>query len=185
MAWIRVVDESQAGKDLIKVYEQIKYKRGKLSNIMMVQSLNPAAMQAHMELYLSIMYQATGLSREEREMIAIVVSKANACEYCINHHSEALNFYWRDRERLETFVKNFKSLELSQRNLNMLNYAEKLTKNPKAMQESDVAMLRSVGFRNEDILDINLIVSYFNFVNRIANGLGIEFSPDEVRGYKY
>ncbi len=185
MAWIRIVDESQAGKELIKVYEQIKYKRGKLSNIMMVQSLNPAAMQAHMELYLSIMFQTTGLNREEREMIAVVVSKANACDYCINHHSEALNFYWRDRRQLEDFVRNFRSVELSQRDLNLLEYAEKLTKNPKVIQESDITTLRSVGFRDRDILDINLIVGYFNFINRVANGLGVEFSQDEVSGYKY
>ncbi|MDQ3522084.1 MAG: carboxymuconolactone decarboxylase family protein, partial [Gemmatimonadota bacterium] len=63
-------------------------------------SLHPAAMQAHMDLYMAVMFQRSGISREERELIAVVVSAANRCAYCVSHHAAALNAYWKDQERV-------------------------------------------------------------------------------------
>ena len=66
---------------------------------------------------------------------------------------------------------------------NIVRHAEKLTDVPGAMTESDLGELRAEGLSDKDILDLTMIVGYFNFVNRIAVGLGVEFSEDEVRGY--
>ena len=69
----------------------------------------------------------------------------------------------------------------------MLDYSVKLTREPWAMQESDVAGLRAVGFEDADILDIAQIVGYFAYVNRIADGLGVGVEPekwDEIRAAK-
>jgi len=66
----------------------------------------------------------------------------------------------------------------------MLEYAVKLTKTPERINQKDVDVLRKLSFSDEDILNINLIVGYFNFVNRIALGLGVESTPEEARGYK-
>ena len=87
MAWIRVVDETGASDELRKIYQQIRGSRGKISNILSVHSLHPSALQAHMDLYMAIMFGPSGLSREEREMIAVVVSSADQCPYCIQHHA--------------------------------------------------------------------------------------------------
>ena len=184
MSWITTIDMSEASGELKEIYEELKEKRGKVSNIMKVQSLNPSAMKTHMNLYVTLMFRKSGLSREEREMIAVIVSKTNECEYCINHHSEALNFYWEDNEKIKQFVQDPYSLELSTRTLRMLEYAVKLTNNPKDIGQADIDTLRESGFSDEDILNINLVVSYFNFVNRIALGLGVKFTPEEMRGYK-
>jgi len=185
MAWIRVVDEGEADDELQTIYQQVKGSRGKLSNILSVHSLNPPALQAHMDLYMAIMFGSSGLSREEREMIAVVVSSADQCPYCIEHHAAALSHYWRDPAKLEKFVRDYRGIDLEPRMETVLNYADKLTKTPHAMTEADVQELRETGLTDEDILAVNLIVSYFNFVNRIALGLGVVFSPDEVEGYKY
>jgi alkylhydroperoxidase family enzyme len=67
----------------------------------------------------------------------------------------------------------------------MLEFAEKLIKYPGDMNESDIEKLRSSGFNDEEILSISLVTNYFNFVNRNANALGVEFSEEEVKGYKY
>ncbi len=184
MPWIKTIDEEEAAGDLKDIYLGIRSKRGKVSNIMMLQSLNPKAMRAHMDLYLSLMFQRSGLSREEQEMLATVVSVANGCDYCSNHHGEALNKYWKDQERLETFKRDHTSFHLPVRARKMLEYAIKLTKDPEKMKEEDVLALRESGLSDEDILRINMITSYFNFVNRIATGLGVEFTEEEMRGYK-
>ena len=185
MAWIRVVDEKTADEELLKVYQNVKGNRGKLSNILSVHSLNPSALQTHMDLYMAIMFGRSGLSREEREMIAIVVSSADQCSYCINHHAAALGHYWNDEGKLRSFIEDYKAIDLSPRMEAVLNYAFKLTITPHAMVEENVQELRETGCTDEDILAVNLIASYFNFVNRIALGLGVSFSPDEVEGYKY
>ncbi len=185
MAWIRVVDEDEADGKLKKIYERIKRERGKLSNIMKVHSLHPSAMKTHMNLYLAIMFSHFGLKREEKELIAVVVSAANKCEYCMHHHAEALNHYWKDDEKIQRLVQDFRLLDLSEKKQEILEYAVKLTKMPDKVEEGIVQNLRESGFSDEDILTINLVTSYFNFVNRIALGLGVEFTPEEIEGYKY
>ncbi len=184
MPWIKTIDESQATDKLRAVYQMIRRRRGRVANIMRIHSLNPQAMKAHMDLYLSLMFGKSGLSREECEMLATVVSAVNCCDYCVNHHGEALDHYWKDKEKLRGLIKDFKTLQLPKKILGMLEYAVKLTKIPKKVNRRDIDTLRNSGFSDEDILSINLITSYFNFVNRIVLGLGVKSTPEEVQGYK-
>jgi len=185
MAWIRVLDEHEADEELNAVYAEVKGSRGKLSNILSVHSLHPPALKAHMDLYMSIMFGKGDLSREEREMIAVVVSSADRCPYCIQHHAAALHHYWKNEAKLAAFVEDYRSIDLTPRLRCMLDYADKLTRRPHEVREEDVEALRAQGLADADVLLVNLIVSYFNFVNRIALGLGVSFSEDEVGGYKY
>lgn len=184
MAWIRVIEKAEADGKLREVYEEIERNRGKIANIMKVHSLNPQAMKKHLELYIHLMFGKSDLSREERELIAVVVSSINGCEYCLTHHAEALNHYWKDDKRIEELKRDFTTMKFSDKIQQMLEYAVKLTKTPSAINPSDIENLRRCGFNDEDILNINLITSYFNFVNRIALGLGVEFTPEESEGYK-
>ncbi|MDH7603700.1 MAG: peroxidase-related enzyme [Melioribacter sp.] len=185
MPFIKVIDEGNAEGKLKDVYEEIIKSRGKLSNIMKIHSLNLDAMIKHMELYKTIMFGKSNLSREVKEMIAVVVSVANKCDYCINHHAEALNFYWKNKEKLNQFIIDFRSVEFEPKVKLLLEYAYELTITPKNISLATISSLRSSGWNDEDILLANLIISYFNFVNRIALGLGVEFSEDEIKGYKY
>ncbi len=185
MAWIETIEESAADGELAEVYDSIAGSRGKVSNIMRIQSLNPAAMRAHMDLYLAVMFRRSGLSRAERELIAAVVSVTNDCPYCTNHHEEALRAHWKDDDRVRRVVRENQWDLVSDRERAMLDYAVMLTKSPGEASESDVRALRYFGLSDRDILDVNLVVSYFNFVNRIAEGLGVDFTPEEMSGYNY
>lgn len=185
MSWITVIDENEAEGELNGVYDEIIGARGKMSNIMRVQSLNAASMRAHIELYVTLMFKRSSLRRPDCELLATVVSSLNGCDYCIMHHAEALQFYWKDRDRVDRLVRDYRTADLSGEQLAMAEYARKLTSKPSSVTEPDINELRSVGFTDRQILDANLIVSYFNFVNRIAEGLGVEASDEEVAGYKY
>lgn len=185
MPYIKIIDENNAEGELKEVYSEIKKTRGKLSNIMKIHSLQPDTMLKHLDLYKSIVFGKSNLSRELKEMIAVVVSVCNKCEYCVNHHAEALNFYWKDKTNLENFIRDFRSVETSQMNKLLLAYAEQLTLSPEKISQSAINLLKDSGWTDEDVLSANLVVSYFNFVNRIALGLGVEFSEEEVKGYKY
>src|SRR6056297_1928834 len=99
MAWIETIDETDADDDLKKMYKKLKTKRGKVSNILKIQSLLPKTIESHMNFYTDIMFNKSTISREEKELIAVLVSKINNCPYCINHHAEALNYYWKDKDK--------------------------------------------------------------------------------------
>lgn len=185
MAWIRVIDEAEAEGKLKAYYDEIAQARGKVANIMKIHSLLPETMKKHLELYLAIMFQPGGLRREQRELLATVVSSLNGCAYCTHHHAEALKHYWKDEERLRRLIEDHTQIELSEGDRAMVDYAAKLTLRPGEVTGADVEKLRDAGFSDEEILQINLIASYFNFVNRVASGLGVEFSEEEVKGYKY
>jgi len=185
MAFIKVIDVLAAEGKLKEVYEDISKARGKLSNIMKVHSLLPDTMLKHLELYMSIMFSKSNLTREEKEVLAVIVSKNNKCDYCITHHAEALNHYWKNPERLSNFISTLDDPSFSKSFRSAINYAAKLTSNPSSISKDDAGELKKAGWSDEDILSVNLIISYFNFVNRIALGLGVEFSEDEVKGYKY
>jgi uncharacterized peroxidase-related enzyme len=184
-AWVHVVHESEAAGELREVYERVRSSRGKVSNIMRVQSLNPRAMQAHLDLYLALLFDRSGLSRAERELIAVTVSALNGCEYCVSHHAAALNVYWRDEQKLARLVDDYRQVELSPRERAMVGYAVLLTREPAAVSHEHVAAMRAAGLSEEEVLSVNLITSYFNFVNRVANGLGVESAEEEVEGYRY
>lgn len=184
MSWIDEIEPEDAQGRLAETFAGMKRSRGKVSNIMKVQGQDVRAMEAHMELYMALMFTRSGLKREEMEMLATVVSVKNRCDYCINHHGEALNNYWKDEARLKEFIDDYRTASISERQMAMLEYGSKLTESPGMMMEEDVAALRSAGFSDAEILRINMIASYFNFVNRIAVGLGVEFTQEEMRGYK-
>jgi len=184
MSWIQEVEVSEAEGKLAEVYAELIQQRGKVSNILKVQSLNPAALGDHLDLYVTLMFGKSGLSRLEREAIAVVVSANNDCAYCINHHAESLRHFIDDEDTMNMLMTADGLETLEPRLSNIVRHAEKLTTAPGAMTESDLGELRAVGLSDKDILDLTMIVGYFNFVNRIAVGLGVEFSEDEISGYR-
>jgi uncharacterized peroxidase-related enzyme len=184
VSWIDEIEVSDAEGRLADIYKDLVEKRGKVSNILKVHSLNPEAMGNHLDLYMTLMFGRSGLSRAEREAIAVVVSAENECEYCVNHHVEALRRYIRDEEILNMLATADGLETLEPRLSNIVRHAEKLTSAPGAMTESDLGELRAVGLSDADILDLSLITAYFNFVNRIALGLGVEYTEEELSGYR-
>ena len=124
------------------------------------------------------MFGSSSLTRENRELIGVVVSTINFCKYCINHHAEALNHYWKNEEKIQKLKKDYQSVDISDKKNKMLDYVFKLTKTPNDVKKADVEILQKSGFSDKNILNFNLVTSYFNFVNRITLGFGVEFSKD-------
>ena len=183
MSWIEEIEVDEADGKLAEMYAELTERRGKISNILKVHSLNPQAMSNHLDLYMTLMFGKSGLSRAEREAVAVVVSATNECEYCVDHHTEALRHYIDDDETLNMLATADGLETFEPRLSNIVRHAERLTVAPAAMTESDLEELRAVGLDDKDILDLTLIVGYFNFVNRIAVGLGVSYSNDELSGY--
>lgn len=184
MSFIREIDPADATDDLRAAYNELERRRGKVASIMKVHSLRPSALRAHLALYMDLMFAPGGLTRRQRELIAVTVSRENDCAYCIAHHREAMSFYIHDARLLDVIARGVDDSSLNAADRALRRYAVKLTGMPDRVEERDVAALRTAGFADEDILLANLIVAYFNFVNRIALGLGVTFDEAEMRGYR-
>ena len=185
MAWIKTMPQDSATGKTKKVYDRILKERGHLANIFIAQGLEPEVLEDHLDLYVHLMIGPGPLSREEREMIAVVVSAANRSAYGAIHHSEALETVEKDPKALYNLMKEFTSKHESPRSKALLAYAAKLTLDPRSITKDDIKDMRDAGLTDEEILRANLIAGYFNFSNRIALGLGVELEEGEARTYKY
>lgn len=186
MSRIKVIQEDEATGRLKEVYAEIIQKRGKLAEVIKIQSLRPESIVKHIDLYMEIMFSKSQLSRSQREMIAVVVSAHNHCSYCVAHHSEALNNYWKNEKQTAMLSKDFSLLTLSDLDKTLCAYAVTLTKYPNSSKISElIEQLTILKLSDEAILDATLVVSYFNFVNRMVLGLGVELENEKGTGYKY
>ena len=186
MAYIKVIEHEEAEGELKKIYDHLVETRGKLAEVHKIQSLNPESITNHMDLYMTIMFGKSPLRRYQREMIAVVVSAANKCLYCIRHHGEALFHFWKDNDRISKLAEDYRKVKLEEVDQEICRYAQALTLNPSSVREKDhVKSLKELGLKDRAILDVALITAYFNFVNRMVLGLGVEIEPDAGKGYKY
>ncbi len=185
MAWIDIIAPDDADGELAEIYDDIADSRGGVANILQAHSLNPKALRDHVTLYETLLFGRSNLKRAEREALAVVVSAANDCTYCVRHHAEALVAYWTE-DRVEQLTADHTALDnLSAKLQSACDFAVCLTTAPAEPTEADVDRLREAGWSDRDVLDIALITSYFNFVNRLATGLGVEVTDEEAVGYDY
>ena len=185
MALIEVIDYENAEGKLKTIYDDLIKSRGKIAAVHQIQSLNPESILNHMDLYLTLMYGKSPLKRVIREMLGVVVSKANNCEYCQIHHIEAVNHYWKNDEKSKKFRQNYKSVNLSEVEFKLCTFAHEHTVNPSSNKSDLINDLKQLGLSDRAILDATLIIAYFNFVNRMVTGLQVELESDNGKGYKF
>ncbi len=185
MTWIKTVGPEKATGRTKQVYDDIAAKRGHIANVFIAEGMEPEALSHQVDLYMEIMLGPAPLSREEREMIAVVVSAANKSPYGAIHHSEALEHVEKDPAALEKTVKEFSGKHASPRDKALLAYAAKLTLKPREITEDDIKDMRDAGLTDQEILRANLVASYFNFLNRVTLGLGVQVEKGQSRTYKY
>ena len=119
----------------------------------------------------------SGLSKLEREMIAVTVSSENHCYYCLVAHGSAVRELSNDPQLGERLAANFRSAELSQKQETLLEFTKKLTRDPSEIKENARSGLREVGYTDRDIWDISAIIGLFNMTNRLASAT--EMEPNE------
>lgn len=173
MAFIRTVDEAAAHGLLADLYRRYANPDGTVDNVLKVHSLNPESLEAHCQLYVQAMHRSSPLSRAEREMIGVHVSRRNGCDYCLEHHATGLRrLLPPDRKHAADELRNGGVGALNERERAMLRYAERLTDSPVSVTRDDIEHLRAAGLTDREILDAAQVAAYFAYVNRIVLGLG-------------
>lgn len=164
--------------DMRAFFDKCEEKLGMVPNVLTSFTGNPDKLRTFSQFYNQLMLAPSGLSKLEREMIAVVVSSANRCYYCLVAHGQALRQMSGDPQFGEMLVFNYRVADLDTRQRAMLDYAWKLTKTPHDINEGDRQGLRDAGFSDQDIFDITDTTGFFNYTNRMAHGLDMMPNPE-------
>ncbi|MBP7670258.1 MAG: peroxidase-related enzyme [Ferrovibrio sp.] len=152
-------------------------KLGFVPNVLLSYSFDAKKLRGFTEMYNELMLAPSGLSKLEREMIAVVVSSINHCYYCLTAHGAAVRALSGDPKLGEQMVMNYRVADLSPKMRAALDFAAKLTETPDKIVEADRAALRKAGWNDRDIWDIAATASFFNMSNRMA--AAIEMLPND------
>ena len=140
-----------------------------MPNVLKAYGFDMAKLEAFVAMYNDLMLAPSGLSKLEREMIAVAVSSHNRCYYCLVAHGAAVRQLSGDPALGELIVMNYRAARLSKRHRAMLDFAVKLTAEPWAVEDADRARLRAAGYSDRDIWDISAVAAFFNMSNRVAS----------------
>lgn len=158
-------------------FEKCQEKLGFIPNVLLAYAHDDAKLTAFATLYNDLMLAPSGLSKLEREMIAVAVSSVNRCYYCLTAHGAAVRQLSGDPVLGELMAMNYRAANLSVRHRAMLDFAVKLTETPHLVGESDRAALTAAGFGPRDIWDIGAVASFFNMSNRMASAVDMRPNP--------
>jgi uncharacterized peroxidase-related enzyme len=164
-----VPDPSTLDEDLQAIWRKCVEKLGFVPNVYSTYSKRPLRLRNFMAMYNEIMFSESGLSKLEREMVAVVVSSANRCYYCLVAHGAAVRQLSGDPELGEMMALNYRVAKLDARQRAMLDFAWKLTTTPNLVDDADRDGLRAQGLSEEDIFDLAETTAFFNLSNRMAS----------------
>jgi len=153
-------------------------KLGLIPNVLQAYAFDLAKLRAFMDMYNDLMLAPSGLTKAEREMIAVAVSAENRCVYCLTAHGAALRQLTGDPALAEVIAQNYRVAPLPPRQRALLDFAVKLTRTPQEMGEADRAALRAAGFDDRAIWDIAAVTGFYNMSNRVAAGVEMQPNPE-------
>jgi uncharacterized peroxidase-related enzyme len=165
-------------EDMTAYFEKCEEKLGFVPNVLKAYAFDNAKLSAFVAMYNDLMLAPSGLSKLEREMIAVAVSSHNRCYYCLVAHGAAVRAQSGDPALGELMAMNYRAARLSPRERAMLDFAVKLSAEPWRVEDEDRAALRRAGFSDRDIWDIAAVASFFNMSNRIASAT--DMRPNSV-----
>jgi len=164
--------------DMAAYFAKCQEKLGFVPNVLKAYTFDMAKLSAFVTMYNDLMLAPSGLSKLEREMIAVAVSAHNRCYYCLVAHGASVRALSEDPVLGELLVMNYRAARLSRRERAMLDFAVKLAAEPWLVEEPDREALRHAGFSDRDIWDIAAVASFFSMSNRMA--FATDMRPNSV-----
>jgi uncharacterized peroxidase-related enzyme len=161
-----------------ELFDKCLEKIGFVPHVLAAYAHDMAKLEAFSALYNDLMLAPSGLSKLEREMIAVAVSAENRCFYCLTAHGAAVRQLSGDPILGELMVMNWRAADLPPRHRAMLGFAVKLTRSPGDVEEEDRAALRAAGFGDRDIWDIAAVAAFYNMSNRMASA--VDMRPNDA-----
>lgn len=159
-------------------FDACREKLGIIPNVLQAYAFDIGKLNAFTAFYNDVMLAESGLSKLEREMIAVVVSSINKCFYCLTAHGAAVRQLSENPTLGEQLVMNYRSATLNIRHKAMLDFVALMTESSHHIEEANRENLRAVGFSDRDIWDIAAVAGFFNMTNRIASATAMIPNPE-------
>ena len=187
-AWISMVEDEEADDQLKQIFDVARTPHGTLDNVMRIHSLRPASMIGHVTLYKSVLHSdEITLPLWFLEVIAAYVSILNSCEYSLTHHWNNAVRLIDNAQRVEAVQTALRSQSFentfNEKEIAILHYSKKLTCDVGKLKKVDVIKLKQAGCDYGEILEVNQVAAYFNYSNRVLNGLGVSLDGDKIGYY--
>lgn len=163
------LDAGQLSPAMKAYFAKCQERLGFVPNVLAAYAFDTVKLEAFVAMYNDLMLAPSGLSKLEREMIAVAVSSHNRCYYCLVAHGAAVRAMSGDPPLGELMAMNYRAARLNKRQRAMLDFAAKLTAEPWTVEEGDREALRRAGFTDRDIWDIAAVTGFFNMSNRVAS----------------
>ena len=164
--------------DVAELFAKCQEKLGLVPNVLVAYAHRPEKLRAFSAMYNDLMLGPSGLSKLEREMIAVMVSAQNRCWYCQVAHGAQVRVLSGDPALGEALVMNWRMADLDARMRAVLEFAGKMTTDSGAIAEEDREKLRAQGLSDQDIWDVAAVAGFFNMSNRMASAVGMEPNPE-------
>src|SRR6201989_3029276 len=173
ISWFPVPDEADLPPELQGLFRAARERIGFVPNVFRTYAFRPERLSAWFAHFRLLHEETPGLSAAEREMIAVVVSMANGCLYCLVAHGAALRAAWGDPVTADRITLDWRRAEgLPDRQRAICAMAEKVTRTPVECEEPDLEALRAQGLSDEDVWDVIEVAAMYNFTNRLAQAGG-------------
>ena len=187
-AWIRMIPLSDAAGLLKEMYRKVTTPHGTVDNVMRAHSLRPHTMEGHLALYRSVLHNpGNTLPFWFLEVVASYVSMTNNCAYSLAHHFTNARRLIADSARSQAIRAALEAAAperaFAGKELALLVYARKLTAEVGRMEKADIDALHAAGCDDGEILEVNQVCAYFNYSNRLLNGLGVTTEGDVIGYY--
>ena len=180
ISWLPVPTRRQAPAEVKALWDRAQEKLGHVPNVMLAYAYRPQRFLRWWAHYDELMRGESGLTKAQREMIAVAVSATNRCHYCIVSHSAALRVLTGDPALVDQLAVNYRHAPVAAKERAMLDFAVKITEESYRCGPEDHAVLRKAGWTDPDIADIAEVAAMFNFTNRMASSLG--WKPNDAYG---
>lgn len=186
MSWIHIIPFDKATGKLKSIYNKIKGPNNQIDNVLGIHSLRPHTLTGHMSLYKNTLHHSNNtFPNWFLELLGTYTSFINKCDYCYEHHFAGMKRFLNDDAKADSIKQHIENNTLasilSEKEMLLVNYAQKLTFAAADLTRDDIDVLRSFGYDDGEILEVNQVVAYFNYANRTVLGLGVN-TAGEVLG---
>jgi uncharacterized peroxidase-related enzyme len=178
MSWIHIIPFEKATGKLKSIYSKIKGPNNQIDNVLGIHSLRPHTLTGHMSLYKNTLHHSNNtFPNWFLELLGTYTSFINTCEYCYEHHFAGMKRFLNDDAKADAIRQHIENNSLaeilSEKEMILVDYAKKLTFAAADLTRDDIDEIRSFGYDDGEILEVNQVVSYFNYANRTVLGLGV------------
>ncbi|WP_298518619.1 carboxymuconolactone decarboxylase family protein [uncultured Kordia sp.] len=186
MSWIHIIPFDKATGKLKSIYNKIKGPNNQIDNVLGIHSLRPHTLTGHVSLYKNTLHHASNtFPNWFLELLGTYTSFINKCDYCYEHHFAGMKRFLNDDVKAASIKEHIENDSLasilSEKEMILVNYAHKLTFAAADLTRADIDEIRSFGYDDGEILEVNQVVAYFNYANRTVLGLGVN-TAGEILG---